>query len=151
MQPNDPYGASGQQPNYGQQPSYGQYPGYPQSPQYGPGYGQPGYGQPGYGQPGYGQPPPQYGYGYGYPQQQPPSAVGWVVVGFIFFWPLGIASLLAQTKISPAWYAGDRAGAEHFAAQARTRGKIALGIGIAFFVLWIIFAVTVFSTVSVNG
>jgi hypothetical protein len=128
----------GEQP-YGQQP-YGEQP-YVQQPGY-PGYGQ----APGY--PAYGQQQP-YGYQpYGYPPQQPPSEVAWVVVGFIFFWPLGIASLLAQLKIGPAWYAGDRAAALHFARQAKVRGQIALGIGVGLFVLWFVFAIALFSSVS---
>ena len=131
-------GEPGQQPSGG----YG-----PPPAGYGSGYGAPPpYGAP----PGYGPPPAGYGYApppgyapYGAPPgygQSAPSAVGWVVVGFLFFWPLGIASLLAQLKINPAWYAGDFAGAQLYAKQARTRGQIALAVGI----VWIVVVIALF-------
>ena len=87
---------------------------------------------PGYPAPGY---PAPGGYG---PVGQPPSAVAWAVIGFIFFWPVGIAALLSSLKISPAWYAGDHAGAQQYAGQTKTRGKIALFLRIALTLLHVI-------------
>jgi hypothetical protein len=143
MQPNggdpqQPYGQPqyGQQPYpqqpYGQQPygqpQYGQQP-YPQQP-----YGQQPYGQPQYGQ----QPYPQQPYGYApQPNGAKPSAVAWVVVGFLFFWPLGIASLVFQLKIGPAWNIGDVTGAQAAASTARKCGLASLIIGIVLVALTI--------------
>lgn len=103
--------------------------------------------------PGYAPPPsqPPFGYQYpgqyGYPQQPTypppgavvPSAVGWVIVAFLFFWPLGIGAVINQTKISPAYYAGDFAGAENARRKAANFGKWALGIGIVWGVLVVLF------------
>lgn len=74
--------------------------------------------------------------------REPPTETTWVVVAFIFFWPVGIAALMSSLKIRPAWHAGDSAGAERFAQKTRTLAKIALGIGILLAALYLIATAT---------
>ena len=122
-----------------------------------PGYGPPhpepgGYPAPapGFQAPASGYPAPGYAAPGGYgPGGQPPSAVAWVIIGFIFFWPVGIAALLSSLKVSPAWYAGDHAGAQRYADQTKTRGKIALFLGIALTVLYVVLSAILLVTSDV--
>lgn len=127
-----PYDQSGQQP-------YGQYPPPP--------YGQ--YGQP------YGQyPPPPYGqYPYGAPPYgQPPYVnrhLGWLIVTWLFFWPLGIYSLVsAYLKVDPALYAGNVPEAQRQAGRVKTFGIVALCIGIAWLVIVIVISASAANVAS---
>jgi hypothetical protein len=120
------------------QPQWQQPPGYP-PPAYPPqGYGQgyPGYGPP----PGYGSPP-----GYG----PPPGHVGWAVVALLFFWPLAIPAFISYSKIDSTFYRGDVAGAQRASQDVKRYGVIALVVGIAFVVVFIVFSVAVFSSARV--
>jgi Interferon-induced transmembrane protein len=157
----NPYGQApppeyGQQAPYGQAPppGYGQAPppGYGQAPPPGYGYGAPQapYGQAPYGQAPYGQAP--YGqapYGaapYGSSVQKP---TGWFVVNWLFFWPLAIYSLTsAWGNIDRALFAGDIQGAQYQANRVKKFGIIALCIGIASFVLWLILVIAVIGTAA---
>lgn len=130
-----------------------------QPPPYGPPYGQP-YGQggypPPYGQPGPGGYPPPYGSpyppGYGQPAGTPPPGhLGWAITAIVFFWPLAIAAFINYSRVEPLWYRGDWAGAQRASDAVKRFGVIALCIGLALAVLWIIFAVTVFSVTTSCG
>lgn len=146
-----PYPPPNQAP-YGQQPQegYGQQP-YGQSPQ--PQYGQQPYNQPGYGQQQYGQQP--------YGQQYPPGGyaggavrkpTGWFVVNWLFFWPLAIYSLVsAWGNIDRALFAGDVQGAQYHANRVKKFGIIALCIGIAWIVLWIVLVAVVASNTCTDS
>jgi hypothetical protein len=157
-------------PPYGQQPGAGSYgqPPYGQ-PGYGP-YGQPPYGQPGYGpygQPPYGQAPygqapyGQPGYGgypppmYGRPNPYANAVVkplGWFIVNWLFLWPLAIYSLVsAWQNIDPALYAGDVDTARFHADRVRKFGIIALCVGIASAVLWIVLVAAIFASTDCSG
>jgi hypothetical protein len=127
------YGAPGYPPS-----GYGA-PGYPPSGYAAPGYPPAGYGPAGYPSPGYGA---QSGYG------PPPSHLGWAIVAIVFFWPLAIAAFINYGRIESSWYRGDSAGAQRASDNVKKYGVIALVIGIALFVLWIVLAATVFSTVA---
>jgi hypothetical protein len=123
-------------------------PDYPPPPGYGyppPGYGYPppyGYGPPpGYGPPGYG-PPPGNG--------PPPGHLGWAIVAVLLFWPLAIPAFINYGKVESCFYRGDVAGAIRASASVKKFGVIAMCIGIAFVVLWIILFVAVFATVHTH-
>jgi hypothetical protein len=140
--PNDP-GAPHE--NYWQQHPQQGYPqqGYPQQ-----GYPQQGYPQQGYPQPGYpaqGYPPPGYGApGYG----PPPGNLGWAIAAIFLFWPLAIPAFINYGRVESSWYRGDPAGAQLASANVRKFGIIALCIGIALIVIWIIVSVAVVSSVN---
>ena len=122
------------QPNEPAQPS-SPYPGYPQF-----GYPAPGYPPPGYAQPHY-QPwpayPPPTAYGPSVPPGMP-HPVGWLVVAWLFFWPLGIwATVGAFVKIAPAWFYGDHVAANAHAKTVKTLGIVAIVIGVVLFAAFI--------------
>jgi hypothetical protein len=76
------------------------------------------------------QPPPGYGYqpygygGYGPPGPPPPSHIA-------------IPAFIYSSRVEPAWYRGDVAGAQRASATARTCGVWALVAGVVLFVIWI--------------
>lgn len=113
----------GHQPGYGQ-PDAGQ-PGYGQ-PDPGPApYGQPGYGAPGQVAPGYGPPPgygaPGYGGQGGYPfAVKPDNNLVWAIITTILCClPLGIVAIVKSTSVDKLWAAGDFAGAQAAADEAK--------------------------------
>jgi hypothetical protein len=144
--PNDP---AAPHENYWQQhprqgdPQPGYQQGYPQ-----PGYPQLGY-QQGYAHQGY-PPPPGYGApGYGAPGYGPPPGnLGWAIAAIFLFWPLAIPAFINYGRVEGAWYRGDPAGAQLASANVKKFGVIALCIGIALIVIWIIVTVAVVSSVN---
>jgi hypothetical protein len=132
--------------NYWQQhPQQQGYPqqGYPQQ-----GYPQQGYPQQGYPQQGY----PQQGYrppGYGVPGYGPPPGnLGWAIAAIFLFWPLAIPAFINYGRVESSWLRGDPAGAQLASANVKKFGVIALCIGIALAIIWIIFTVAVVSSVN---
>ncbi len=116
--PTEPFGGSAEQfraptESFGAQPGYPQQP-YPGVPQYPAGPAPAQYG---------GQPP------------LPPSNAGWAVASILFFWPLAFAAFNHLHSIFPKWSMGDYQGAQYASERVATLGKIALGIGVAVFVL----------------
>jgi hypothetical protein len=113
-----------------------------------PGYQQ-GYPPPGYPAAGY-QP---YGYaGYAGPGYGPPPGhLGWAITAIILFWPLAIPAFINYSRVESCFYRGDLAGAQRASDQVRKFGIIALVVGIAFVVLWLVFAVVVISNVDCSG
>jgi hypothetical protein len=143
--PNDPGAPPGnywrQHPQQGD-PQQGYQPGYP--PQ---GY------QPGSPQQGYPWGYPQHGYPQGYPPQgypaPPPSGhLGWAITAIILFWPLAIPAFINYGRVESSWYRGDQAGAYRSSANVKKFGITALVIGITLAVIWIIFAMVLFSAVN---
>ncbi|NMO04440.1 CD225/dispanin family protein [Gordonia sp. TBRC 11910] len=138
-QPHDP-----QQPQYGQQPpQYGQQPQYGQPPQYGQ-------------QPQYGQPAQPYGAApqFGAPGGTPPAdnlvwGIVVTVLGVICCaWlplPFGIVSIVKATSVKKLWAAGDFAGAQAAADDAK---KWAIWGAIA----WVIgFVIAIIINVAYGG
>ncbi|GAC48038.1 CD225/dispanin family protein [Gordonia aichiensis] len=132
-----PYG--GEQPQYGGDP-YGQ-------PQYGQAqYGQPQYGQPQYGGQSYGQ--PQYGYG----NTPPDNNLVWAILCTVLCClPLGIVSIVKSTSVNGLWAAGDYAGAQQAADDAKKwamwgaiAGAASIVVGI---VIYVIFAIVLVSSI----
>lgn len=135
----------------------------------------PGYPQPGMGYPppqqGYGS-PPQYGGAYGqqqYPGGQPatvtvqptvyvtrgplPIPVNDYLCYSIFTLlccclPLGIAALIYSISAREANHAGDQISAERSSRMAKTLNHVALGLGIGFMILSIVYVVVVATAIS---
>ncbi|MDT4976805.1 MAG: hypothetical protein QOG98_2563 [Pseudonocardiales bacterium] len=145
--PQQGYPAQGYPQQDDPQQAYAQQ-GYPQQGYAQQGYPQQGYPQPGYPQPGYpaqGYPPPGYGApGYG----PPPGNLGWAIAAIFLFWPLAIPAFINYGRVESSWYRGDPAGAQLASANVRKFGIIALCIGIALIVIWIIVSVAVVSSVN---
>jgi hypothetical protein len=156
-----PYAGGPQPGDYGQQP-YGQQP-YGQQPYGQQPYGQQPYGQQPYGQQPYGQQPysqqpyGQYGQGYAPYQQQgygrpvgppPPGHLGWAIVALLFFWPLAIAAFINYSRVESSWYRGDVDASLRASAAVKRYGVIALCVGLAIVVLWVVLAATLVSTGS---
>lgn len=95
--------------------------------------------QPPYGQP-YDAPHP----GYPMPSGVPATNVGWVIAGFLLFWPTGIAALFAFQKAERALGAGDYQVAALEGARAKRFGVISLcvlgGLTVLYVLLWILIA-----------
>lgn len=141
MHQNGPQYQNGTQ--YQNGPDYGPPPHQP----YGPPYPPSGYGAP----PPYGAYPPPYGYPapYGYPIQPMQKPTGWLIVTWLFFWPLGIYSLVsAWMNIDPAYYSGNYAEAERQAQRVRKLGVISLSVFGGLMVLYIVFAVAALSAIN---
>jgi hypothetical protein len=74
---------------------------------------------------------------------------GWFIVNWLFFWPTAIYSLVKHWNyIDRDLYYGNVAGAQVHAAAVRKHGIIAIVINVAFILLWVILAVTLFATVA---
>jgi hypothetical protein len=130
------------QPAPGQQP-YGQ-PGYtqPDAGQYAqPGYGQPAYGQPAYGAPGYGA--PAYPAAGGYPLAgKPDNNLVWAIVTTVLCClPLGIVAIIKANSVDKLWAAGDFAGAQAAADEAKRWSMWGLIAGIVWSLIWVVVAV----------
>ena len=108
---------------YGANPSYGQYSASPPPQQYGAGYSS-----------GYSATQPAYAA----PAGPPPSNAGWAVAAILFFWPLAFSAFSHLHNIYPRWAMGDFQGAQEASDRVKTLGKIALGIAVAFFVLFVV-------------
>lgn len=132
-----------------------------------PGYPQPGLGYPLQPQPGYGFPPLYGGAPYGqqpYPGGQPAAVtvqptvyvsqgpltnpVNDYLCYSIFTMlccclPIGIAALVCSILAREANQVGDQLGAERSSRTARTLNHVAVGVGIGFFILFIVFEVMV--------
>jgi hypothetical protein len=99
--------------------------------------------------PGHGYQPYSYG-GYGLRGTPPPSNVGWAIAAVLLFWPLAIPAFIYSSRVDSAWYRGDVSGAQRASANARTCGIWALVVGVAFFILFFVLSVAVFSDTSVR-
>lgn len=81
--------------------------------------------------------------GGGYPRPggsgPPPSNAGWAVAAVIFFWPLAFSAFTQSSKVFPLWMGGDVPGALAASERTKTLGKIALGIAISLYALFIVF------------
>lgn len=97
---------------------------------------------PGY--PPYGSPYPPYGSQYGPPGQPPPGHLGWAVTAVIFFWPLAIAAFINYARVDSLWYRGDAFGAQRASDAVKRYGVIALCIGLAIIVFYVILFAAVF-------
>jgi hypothetical protein len=74
---------------------------------------------------------------------------GWFIVNWLFFWPTAIYSLVKHwNHIDRDLYYGNIAGAQAHAAAVRRHGIIAIVINVAFILLWVVLAVTLFATVA---
>lgn len=88
------------------------------------------------------QQPGQYAPQSGYRQDQgaygvePSPNVGWVIAGFLLFWPTGIPALFACQRASRALGAGDWATASAEGANAKKFGMISMWVAIGIFSLY---------------
>lgn len=73
----------------------------------------------------------------------PKSNIGWAVASIIFFWPLAFSAFNHATSVYPRWAAGDHAGAQHAAEQAKRLGAISLIVWAVLCVLLVVFYVVV--------
>lgn len=102
-----------------------------------PPQGQPQYGQPQYGQPQYGQ--PQYGANPGVP---PENNLVWGILATVFCClPLGIVAIVKANQVSSLWAAGDFAGAQQAADDAK---KYSLWSLIAAVIMWVVIVIFYF-------
>lgn len=122
-------------------------PPYASQPYGSPPYGSQPYGYQPYGYQPYGTPQAQYGP----PGQPPPGHLGWAITAIIFFWPLAIAAFINYARVESRWYRGDAYGAEQASQAVKRYGVIALCVGLAIMVLYIIMFAAVFSTSSTCG
>jgi hypothetical protein len=67
------------------------------------------------------------------------------VTAVIFFWPLAIASFINYARVESLWYRGDVAGSQRASDAVKRYGVIALCVGLAIIVLYIILAAAVLS------
>jgi hypothetical protein len=144
-----PYGA----PPYGSQPPGSQPPGSQPPGSQPPGsqppgsqpYGSQPYGsQQPYGYQPYGTPYPPYGSQYAPSGQPPPGHLGWAITAILFFWPLAIAAFINYSRVESRWYRGDPAGAQQASDAVKRYGIIALCVGLAIMVLYIILFASAF-------
>jgi hypothetical protein len=101
-------------------PPQGGYPPPPPNYQGGPG--------PGYG--GYGRPAP--------PGPPPENNLVMAILSIFCCWPLGIPAIIFATQVQGKWAMGDIAGAQDSAQKARTFSMIAIILGIAAIILYLI-------------
>ncbi|WP_125773808.1 CD225/dispanin family protein [Antribacter gilvus] len=69
---------------------------------------------------------------------EPSDSRGWVIAGFLLFWPMGIAALFPSLRASRAIGAGDLQTAATEAASAKKRGIVAIIVAAAMIVLYVI-------------
>jgi hypothetical protein len=111
---------------------------------------------PQYGQ--YGAAPGQYGEQPAYATQQaypqyaapagpPPSNAGWAVASILFFWPVAFSAFNHLHSIYPRWAMGDLQGAQEASDRVKSLGKIALGIAVGLWALFVIFYVIIIASV----
>lgn len=68
----------------------------------------------------------------------PPSNAGWAVAAVLFFWPLAFTAFSHLHNIYPLWAMGDYAGAQLASDRVKSLGKIALGIFVGVFLLFVV-------------
>jgi hypothetical protein len=93
----------------------------------------------------------QPGYGYQQPQQPPQridNNMTMSIVAIFFFWPLAIPAIINASRVNPALQMGDYAGAQNAANESRRWSKLALIIGIVFWVIAIVCWVVLFATAA---
>ncbi len=75
----------------------------------------------------------------GYPPQGQPPAVDnnmtMSIVAIFLFWPLAIPAIINASKVNPALQVGNYAEAQRAAAESKKWSKLALWIGIGWYVL----------------
>ncbi|ASU83478.1 hypothetical protein CDO52_12390 [Nocardiopsis gilva YIM 90087] len=94
---------------------------------------------------GYGPPPPPGGTG-GYPGMQQPMGGGqppsnWLIPAILTIfccWPAAIPGIVFASQVNSKWNMGDFAGAQDSAGKAKMWTLIALGLGLAFWIVYII-------------
>lgn len=95
--------------------------------QAGPGYQPAGYYQPGPYQPGYGIMPKISSY------------MGWAIATLILcFWPTGIVAVVYASKVGNLLALGDIRGAHEASGKAKTWCWVTFGIGVAWWIIWIL-------------
>jgi hypothetical protein len=68
----------------------------------------------------------------------PPSNAGWAVAAVLFFWPLAFSAFTHLHNVFPLWATGDFAGAQLASDRVKTLGKLALGIFVGVFLLFVV-------------
>jgi hypothetical protein len=66
------------------------------------------------------------------------------------FWPLAIPAFINYGRVESCFYRGDVAGSMRASANVKKFGVIALWVGIAMIVLWIVLFVAVFASVRTH-
>jgi hypothetical protein len=89
----------------------------------------------------------------GYPQQpqQPPAIdnnMTMSVVSIFLFWPLAIPAIINASKVNPALQIGDYATAQQAANESRRWSRLALIVGIIWYVVVIICCVIYFAVIA---
>jgi len=80
----------------------------------------------------------QPGYGYG-TIPNIPSYMGWAIVTLILcFWPTGIVAVVYASKVGNRLALGDVPGAQEASRKAKMWTWITFGIGVAWWVIWIV-------------
>ena len=85
------------------------------------------------------------GYGGGItPETKPNSFLAWAILCTIFCClPFGIVSIVQASRVDGRWYAGDYTGAIRAADSARTWFWWGFGVGLASWLIWIIYYIVV--------
>jgi Interferon-induced transmembrane protein len=89
----------------------------------------------------------------GYPPQQPQGPqidnnMTMSIVSIFLFWPLAIPAIINASKVNPALQAGDYAGAAAAAAESKKWSKLALIVGICWYVVVVICCVIWFAFIA---
>jgi uncharacterized membrane protein len=71
-------------------------------------------------------------------QQQPQidNNMTMSIIAIFLFWPLAIPAIINASKVNPLLQQGDYAGAQNAANESKKWSKLALWIGIGWYVLW---------------
>lgn len=70
------------------------------------------------------------------------------IISIFCCWPLAIVAIINATQVNTKWGAGDQAGAMASAKNAKTWSTIAIGIGVALLVIYILLIVLGVATSS---
>ncbi|MBB5871579.1 hypothetical protein F4553_004958 [Allocatelliglobosispora scoriae] len=72
-----------------------------------------------------------------YPPQQPQvdNNMTMSIIAIFLFWPLAIPAIINASKVNPLLAAGDFAGAQNAATESKKWSKLALIVGISWYVL----------------
>jgi hypothetical protein len=92
----------------------------------------------------------------GYPQQpqQPPAIdnnMTMSIVSIFLFWPLAIPAIINASKVNPALQIGDYATAQQAATDSKKWSRLALIVGIIWYVVVVICCIIYFVVIAAAG
>ena len=82
----------------------------------------------------------------------PPSHLAMAIMAVFVFWPVGLAAIINAAKVDRFLFTGDYAAADKASAKAAKFSKIAFGVAIGLFVLYmVVYAIIIASVINHAG